>query len=148
MQERGKPWGINFAYDGPIRNTFLSHRLVEKAYAEGGEERQRALLEYIFRGYFEEKKDIGDHAYLAKAAVACDVFPTLEDAEDFLDSDELKGEVCSSVRKTQALGITGVPFTVINGKYAVSGAQEPEAFLDIFKKIACGQCPCKKSPAS
>lgn len=147
MTERGKDWGINFDYTGPMRNTFLSHRLVEKAYRVGGEETQRALIEGIFAGYFEQKKDIGDEGYLAEQGVAAKVFGTTEEALAFLRSDELKLEVCAQVRRAQALGITGVPFVVINGKYAVSGAQEPEAFIDIFKTIACGQCPCDKNKA-
>jgi len=145
MVERGRPWGIDFNYSGPLRNTFLSHRLVEKAHRAGGEKTQRALIEGIFAGYFEQAKDIGDEAYLAEQGIAAGVFADKEEAVAFLRSDELKLEVCSQVRRAQALGITGVPFVVINGKYAVSGAQEPEAFLDIFKTIACGECPCDKS---
>lgn len=167
MQERGKPWGINFSYEGPIRNTFRSHRFVEKAYEVGGEKIQRAFIEKIFAGYFETEQDIGCPDFLAKSAVEAGVFSDIDEvrsfslrhvsslifrhrpsqALDFAESDELKGETCTSIRKTQSLGISGVPFTVINGKYAVSGAQEPDAFVDIFRKIAHGQCPCKQPTA-
>jgi predicted DsbA family dithiol-disulfide isomerase len=145
MAERGKPWGINFSYGGTIRNTFLSHRLIEKAWEEGGETMQTRLVEKLFAGYFEQEKDIGDPAWLAEVAVASDVFTKKEDAIEFLESDELKKETCNEVRQAQSLGISGVPFTVINNKYAVSGAQEPEAFVTVFRKIACGQSPCKQA---
>ena len=145
MKERGKAWGIDFNYDGPIRSTFLSHRLVEKAFQDGGEVLQRRVIDKLFEGYFEKEKDIGDPKYLAETAVDCNVFASDEEAIEFLESDEYKGDVCNAVRKSQSLGITGVPFSIINGKYAVSGAQEPAAFLDIFRKIACGVCPCKKT---
>ena len=145
MAERGKPWGINFSYGGTIRNTFLSHRLVEKAWEEGGETMQTRLIEKLFEGYFEQEKDIGDATWLAEVAVGCDVFENKEDAKAFLESDELKKETCDEVRKAQSMGISGVPFTVINDKYAVSGAQEPAAFVDVFRKIACGQSPCKQA---
>jgi len=145
MTERGKPWGINFSYGGTIRNTYHSHRLVEKAWEEGGDPMQRQLIELLFKGYFEEEKDIGDPAWLAEMAVEADVFQSEQEVTDFLNSDELKKETCAEIRHAQSLGISGVPFTVINGKYAVSGAQEPQAFVDIFKKIACGECPCKKA---
>ena len=147
MHERGKPWGIDFSYSGPIRNTYTSHRLVEKALLEGGQGLQLALIELLFKGYFENEKDIGDPAWLAEVAVEAGVFDDEEAALAFLESDELKTETCAAIRSAQALGISGVPFTVINNKYAVSGAQEPAAFTDIFKKIACGECPCKKSRA-
>lgn len=145
MHERGKPWGIDFSYSGPIRNTYTSHRLVEKALLEGGQGLQLALIELLFKGYFENEKDIGDPAWLAEIAVEAGVFDNEEAALAFLESDELKTETCAAIRHAQSLGISGVPFTVINNKYAVSGAQEPAAFTDIFKKIACGECPCKKS---
>lgn len=144
MAERGKEWNINFDYGGNVRNTFTSHRLVEKAYKEGGEGLQRAFIEAIFKGYFEEQKDIGDHDYLTTTAVQVGVFDNKQEAIDFLEGDQLKGEVCADVRKAQSMGVSGVPFTVINNKYAVSGAQEPEAFLQIFRKIAHGECPCKQ----
>ena len=148
MFERGKAWGIKFSGGGPIRSTFLSHRLAEKALLVGGEALQRRLLEHIFAGYFEQEEDLGDPQYLAETAETCGVFTNTADALDFLESDELKGDVCAAIRETQTMGITGVPFSVINGKYAVSGAQEPEAFLEIFRKIACGQCPCKKTAST
>lgn len=144
MTERGKEWGINFSYDGPIRNTFLSHRLLEKALRTGGSKLQLATIERLFEGYFEQKKDIGDPAWLAEVSVAAGVFADNEKALAFLDSSELKQDVCDSVRNAQSLGISGVPFTVVDNKYAVSGAQEPAAFFDVFKKIACGQCPCSQ----
>lgn len=144
MAERGKPWGINFSYGGSIRNTYSSHRLVEKAWEEGGEKLQTRVVEKLFEGYFENEKDIGDHAWLAEVAVGCDLFEKKEEALDFLKSDELKKETCDEIRKAQSMGISGVPFTVINDKYAVSGAQEPQAFVDVFRKIACGKCPCEK----
>ena len=144
MTQRGLPWGIKFDYGGNMSNTFLSHRLVEKAYEHGGEKSQRSLVEELFAGYFENQKDVGDHDYLASIGVKTGIFKDAEEAKTFLTSDELKSEVCADVRKAQSMGVSGVPFTVINNKYAVSGAQEPDAFLQIFRKIAQGQCPCKK----
>jgi predicted DsbA family dithiol-disulfide isomerase len=145
MHERGKAWGIDFSYGGSIRNTYTSHRLVEKARKVGGQEMQLKLIELLFAGYFEHEEDIGDVDWLAEQAVEAGVFEDEKAALEFLESNELKDETCSEIRKASALGITGVPFTVINNKYAVSGAQEPAAFTEIFKKIACGECPCKKS---
>lgn len=144
MTERGKQWGINFSYGGDLRSTFLSHRLSEKASREGGEGLQRSLMELLFFGYFEQERDIGDIDFLTLTAVKAGVFDTTQEARQFLESDDLKGEVCTNIRKAQTMGVSGVPFTIINHKYAVSGAQEPEAFLQIFRKISTGLCPCEK----
>jgi predicted DsbA family dithiol-disulfide isomerase len=82
MEERGKPWGINFSYDGPIRNTYNSHRFVEKAYDVGGEKVQRKFIEKIFAGYFEQEQDIGDADFLAKSAVDAGVFADIDAVGD------------------------------------------------------------------
>jgi len=135
MAERGKPWGINFSYGGSLRNTLDSHRLLEKAYRQGGEPQQRTLLERLFHGYFENEQDPGDRDWLA-AEGAASALGSKEEVRAFLDSDELKAEVQADVKRASRSGIDGVPFVIIDGKYAVSGAQEPETFVEIFKKIA------------
>lgn len=76
----------------------------------------------------------------------------------FLKSDELKEKVKAGILKAQQRGISGVPFTILNDKLAISGgalfpvagraqltycprlaAQETETFLDVFKRIASGE---------
>lgn len=57
----------------------------------------------------------------------------------FLRSDELKSEFAQGIRLAQERGISGVPFTILNGKVAVSGAQETSTFYEIFEKIARGE---------
>lgn len=61
------------------------------------------------------------------------------EAKQFLASDELKDVVAAGIRKAQMRGISGVPFTIINDRLAISGAQESEAFFEVFKKIADGE---------
>ena len=61
------------------------------------------------------------------------------EAKEFLASDELKDVVAAGIQKAQIRGISGVPFTIINDKLAISGAQETETFLEVFKKIAKGE---------
>ena len=50
MIARGKPYGIDFSYDGNLRQTTSSHRLLALAYGLGGEPMQRDLLEKLFKG--------------------------------------------------------------------------------------------------
>ncbi|CDZ97504.1 Thioredoxin-like fold [Phaffia rhodozyma] len=138
MKDKGKECGINFSYGGDISQTTSSHRLISKAYLKNGQDMQLDLINRIFKGYFENEKNVGDHAWLAQEAVASKVFETTEEALRFLESDELLKEVQQEVLKSSTMGISGVPFTVIDNKYAVSGAQEPAVFTEIFSKVARG----------
>lgn len=88
---------------------------------------------------FEKEKDIGDHDVLARCAEEAGVGMDYEFAKAFLLTDELTREVEAGVAKAQARGISGVPFTIINGKLAISGAQEEATFVEVFEKLASGE---------
>ncbi|KAJ7084050.1 thioredoxin-like protein [Mycena belliarum] len=134
---RAKEAGIqNFNYGGLIRQSTDSHRLIAKAYELGGEARQRAFLDVLFPGYFERSQDIGDHDFLAETAVAGGVYATKAEALAFLKSSEGVDEYKKNVREAQQRGVHGVPHFTFNNKYAVSGAQGPDGFLDIFRQLA------------
>ncbi|KAJ6590946.1 thioredoxin-like protein [Mycena vulgaris] len=137
MIARGQEVGIKFSYGGTIRQTTDSHRLIEKAYQVGGEAKQRAVVEALFAGYFEHEKDVGDHEFLAECAVNAGVF-TKDEALTFLASTELKDNVGKDIMEAVKLGVSGVPFVVLDDKYAVSGAQGQDTFLEIFRKLAAG----------
>ncbi|KAJ7056899.1 thioredoxin-like protein [Mycena amicta] len=155
MVARGKTVGINFTCafysacfwclpllcssdGGSIRQTTQSHRLIEKAYLVGGESKQRAIVEAIFAGYFENERDVGDHDFLSDCAVKAGVFGSKEEALAFLATDELKDGVQKDIMDAMRMGVEGVPFILLNNKYAVSGAQGQETFLEIFRKLASG----------
>ncbi|KAJ7764579.1 thioredoxin-like protein [Mycena maculata] len=138
MIARGKEVGIQFSFGGSMRQTTDSHRLIEKAYQVGGQAKQRAVVEALFAGYFEHEKDVGDHAFLAECAANAGVL-TKEDALVFLASNELKDNVGKDIKEAMQLGVEGVPFVILDNKYAVSGAQGTETFLGIFRKIASGK---------
>jgi len=138
MIERGKAYGINFSYGGSIRQTTDSHRLLSKAYEQGGEALQRNILERLFAGYFEQEKDIGDREWLATESESAGL-GTKEEILKFLESDLGKKEVAAEIEHAQDLNVSGVPFFVIDDKYAVSGAQEPETFARVFEQILAKQ---------
>ncbi|TNY21085.1 thioredoxin-like protein [Rhodotorula diobovata] len=141
MIERGKQCDppIAFSYDGVVSQTTDSHRIIEKAYQLKGEDGQLALVERLFKTYFEESGDPGSHDLLARDAVSTGIFASEADAKAFLASDELLAEVQAGIRKAQLRGISGVPFTIINDKYGISGAQETETFVEVFEKLAKGE---------
>jgi predicted DsbA family dithiol-disulfide isomerase len=162
LRRRGRGVGINFSYGGNLSQTTDSHRLIEKAYQVGGEEAQLKFVDRLFKTYFEEEGDIGDHNLLARDAETAGIM-SKDEALAFLKGDELKKEVKQGIAKAQMRGISGVPFTILNSKslfgvwrcvnrdandfvrvapadkLAISGAQETETFLDVFRKVASGE---------
>jgi len=134
----GEELGINFAYDGVISQTITSHRIITKAYQLGGQDAQQKMLSLIFKGFFEENKDVADINWLAQCAEQAG-FMSAAEAKKFLESDELENDVNRKIEMAQMMGITGVPFTIINSKWALSGAQPSEVFYQVFEKLARGK---------
>jgi predicted DsbA family dithiol-disulfide isomerase len=130
MAATGKGLGIEFDYDKALRtpNTLAGHRLLW-----WGEQRnsQDHLAEALFRAYFTEGRDVGRHHVLA--AIAGEVGLPQAEALLFLDSEAGKKEVEREALKGLKLGLEGVPFFVVNDVPALSGAQMPEAFLEVFQ---------------
>ncbi len=108
-------------------STLDAHRLIRFAEPDGAQAR---VVEGLFRGYFFEGRDIGDRRVLV--AIAADAGLDGPAIAAFLDGDEAAAEVRAEDREARVLGITGVPCFIIDGRFAISGAQEPEAFLALF----------------
>ncbi|MDB5360530.1 MAG: hypothetical protein JWO51_1827 [Rhodospirillales bacterium] len=127
--EAGEAEGIRFAFDRIERtpNSLNAHRLKRLA------RRHRLepdMTERLFEAYFEQGRDIGAAGVLADIAVEAG----LERAEAvrYLSSDEDRTTVLAEDIGARRQGINGVPCVIIDGKYALSGAQEPEFFLPLF----------------
>ena len=118
--------GLHYRYDIAKRgNTFDAHRLLHLAAAEG---LQAPMKERLMAAYFMEGRAIGDRDTLVE--LAAEVGIDSDRARATLDSDEYAGDVRADEREAAELGITGVPFFVINRRYGVSGAQPPEVMLE------------------
>lgn len=129
IAESGREAGIEFQFSKIRRtpNTVLSHRLV---FWSASQEHQDEVVAELFRAYFEEGLDIGDIDVLIECAGRAGLDRTL--ARRFLVSDEGRQEVVASDVYARRLGINGVPCFIVNRKYAVSGAQPPSAFVEVF----------------
>ena len=123
---------ISFAFEKVARipNTFMAHRLIWYAGQQG---RQDAVVESLFRGYFEEGADIGVPSTLVQLADRSGL--SVEAVDQFLQSDkgteEVKGEEAAGHR----LGIRGVPYFVLNQAYGISGAQPVDVFVSAIEKV-------------
>ena len=115
-------------------NTLDAHRLLRLAEREHGPAVQRALVDRLFAAYFTDGGDVGDRAQLVSIAAAAGIDRAR--AEAYLASGEGLAEVTAEIEEARSLGITAVPTFVFEGKYAVSGAQEPELFLEALREVA------------
>jgi predicted DsbA family dithiol-disulfide isomerase len=123
LTEVGKSVGIAFRYDLMKRtpNTFDAHRLIWFAGNEGA---QDAVVEALFRGYFTQGRDIGDHRVLADLAAEAGLDRSRTAA--FLASGEGAAEVSAEEQTAKRAGLSGVPTFVLDGRVLFSGAQPPE----------------------
>ena len=124
--------GLEFDFDriSAHPNTRNAHRLVLHA-QEAGVGRQMA--EALFAATCTEGRDIGKTGVLAD--VAAQVGLDRDRVARFVGGDELGRQVDESQAEAAALGITGVPYFVIDGKYAFSGAQSLETFVSVLDRV-------------
>lgn len=122
---------------GQVRVTTLpAHRLLWLAGREGVQEQ---VGEALFHAHFAQGRNLADPQVLADAAAAGGISAVR--VQQLLDSDEGLAEVRAGLGQAQALGIRSVPTFVINGRYAVQGAQPPEAFAEVLARVAAERSP-------
>ncbi|HUL06679.1 MAG TPA: DsbA family oxidoreductase [Candidatus Acidoferrum sp.] len=129
VRTAGAGEGIAFAFDRIRRtpSTLQSHRLIRFA---GNQERQDEAVDALFRAYFLEGRNIGDRAVLADVAEEAGL--DRSEAADYLAGDADAEAVLGEDTLARRAGINGVPCFIFNGRFALSGAQEPEAFFQLF----------------
>jgi predicted DsbA family dithiol-disulfide isomerase len=129
----GAAEGLVFAFDkiGRTPNTLAAHRLIQLA---GGESVENAVVEALFQAYFSEGRDISDLQTLLD--VVAEAGLDRHRAEGELDTDEGLAAMRAEEAEAHRLGVQGVPFFIVNGQVALSGAQEPKAFLEAFERAS------------
>jgi len=91
----------------------------------------------LFQSYFLNGGNLSDPAVLVEAAGQAGVNAAA--AEAFLATNERHDAVVAEDATARRMGIQGVPCFIVDGAYAISGAQEPEYFMPLFDLIATGQ---------
>lgn len=125
-----KKVGLDFHFEkAVVANSFDAHRLSHLAKKHG---KQNELEEKLFLAYFTEGKNTADHSTLLQ--IAKEIGLDEKEATDVLNSTTYSNEVEQDINEAQQVGVRGVPFFVIDRKYAVSGAQESETFLGALTK--------------
>lgn len=132
LTDVGRQEGIDFHFERIRRtpNTLPSHALLRWALESGVQEK---VSDELFRRYFIQGEDIGDFAVLREVAEAAgmdgaDVAARLERGQDF-------ETVAAEDERARSMGINGVPCFIFEGKYALSGAQDPSVFHQVFDMV-------------
>lgn len=124
--------GFAFDHDAVVpANTFTAHRMIQAAAAEGVQER---VVDALLTAYFQEGLDVGDPDALTDVVVAAGLSEKAAErviADPGAYADEVRGDIAQA----QRLGIQGVPFAVIDGRYGVSGAQPAAVFEQALTRV-------------
>jgi predicted DsbA family dithiol-disulfide isomerase len=130
--EVGSEEGIRFAFDRMARtpNTRRAHMLIARATQQRlGEE----VVEALFTAYFERGLDIGDEEALVEIASGAGL--DADEIRSAVRDEELRRMVIAAERQAQELGISGVPFFVVDRAFALSGAQPTPAWLEALEQV-------------
>jgi predicted DsbA family dithiol-disulfide isomerase len=130
MTETAAGDGLEFHFDLTRGgNTFDAHRLLQLAAAHG---RQPELKERLLRAYLGEGELMSDHAALTRLALEAGL--PEDEVRDTLASDRFAAEVRSDEATAQGLGISAVPFFVVDRAFGAAGAQPPEVLGDLLRR--------------
>lgn len=129
--------GIEFDFAIARRaNTIDAHRLLWKAGHELGFSGQSTLKELLLAAYFTHGQNIADHDVLATIAAQCwQSSATEAEFHEFLGSGAGRGEVMQDMAEAATRGITGVPSYLIEGQWAIPGAQDTETFERVLRRV-------------
>ncbi|OJD30503.1 thioredoxin-like protein [Diplodia corticola] len=137
LAQIGAAEGIRFRFGGRTGNTRDSHRLIElggkRSSSSSSPALQTRVVEELFAAYFENERDITDRGVLTEAGVAAG----LDEAEvrEWLEGGEGGEEVDREAGEARGRFVEGVPHFTVNGRWEVGGAEEAEAFLEVFGEV-------------
>ncbi|MBC7532200.1 MAG: DsbA family oxidoreductase [Oligoflexus sp.] len=131
VTEKAAHVGVTFHLDKVIpTNSFDGHRLIHLAQTFGLQDEAK---ERLLAAYFTEGKDISDHPTLVD--LGREIGLEVEDVQAMLESDRYGAEVRADEQLASEIEISGVPFFVIDQRYAISGAQPVEVFVETLHKV-------------
>ncbi|WP_425593657.1 DsbA family oxidoreductase [Marinobacter alexandrii] len=133
MMEIAKDLGLNFEklQERYTRNTFDGHRLVKWAGEQG---KQTEMKMALFEAYFGRAENVTDTDVLISCASSVGL--DAEEAQAVLSSERYADAVRADEARYQQAGVSAVPAYIVNQKFLISGAQEPDTLIDALREIA------------
>ena len=126
---------VDFRWEGKRRvNTFDAHRLAAWALDVAGPEVQNDLHQRLFRAYFTDNLDLADHGVLARLAADAGLDPDL--AGEALATGAYGDDVRADEHRAGEMDIHAVPTFVIEGRWAIPGAQDIDTFTELLERAA------------
>ena len=136
LADLGEAVGIDYAFDRIERapNTLDAHRLIRWAAADGV---QNAVVERLFRLYFEEGDDLGDRNVLIEVGreSGMDAGSISRRLADGADVEAVRAEIAQA----QAIGVSGVPFFIFASRFGVPGAQDADVLARAIAQARAAQ---------
>lgn len=130
VSEQAKGEGLNYKFDDVVvANSFTAHRLIHLAAAHG---KQDAAKERLLSDHFEHGKDIGSRDYLT--SLGAELGLDTAEVEELFTTEKYADDVRQDFAEARALGVSGVPFFVIDRKYGISGAQPAALFSQALEQ--------------
>lgn len=141
IREIAREAGVSIDYAGEgeappamMWNTFDAHKLLAWALDSEGPAKQTELKLALFRAHFNRRRRIGDRAVLLDIAGECGL--DRDAASAALDDPALAARVRDEERQALDMNITGVPAMVVEGRFLIPGAQQPETYVTALRRVA------------
>ena len=141
MRAAGARAGYDFGYSGDapeppamLWNTFAAHKLLKWALIEHGSDLQNRLKLALFDAHFQQRRNVSDPQVLVDVAAGLGL--DAEGARAALDDPVLGQIVRQEVAQAFDMNISGVPAMLVQGKYLIPGAQEPEVYASALRRVA------------
>ena len=133
--------GVSLVYQGDqnpappamMWNTRECHCLLAFALEEAGPQVQTALKLALFKAHFHERRDLSDREVLLEIAAGVGLHKLA--AKAALDDPEVNARVEAEERQAWEHNISGVPAMIINGKFMVPGAQGPDTYVNVLRRV-------------
>ena len=130
MEQTAAEEGLNYDLsDGVTGNTLDAHRILHLAHDRG---RQDEVIERLYRAYFTEKRSLFDADSLV--ALAAEAGLDRDEVRRVLAGTEYADAVARDIEEARRLGANGVPFSVIDERYGISGAQPADVFSEALAR--------------
>lgn len=132
--------GVSLIYEGEgeaptamMWNTRDAHKLLGFALEQAGPKVQTDLKLALFKAHFNERKKIGERDVLLD--ITASVGLHREAAKAALDDEELEARVIVEEQQAWDMNISGVPAMIIDSKFMVPGAQGPETYINVLRRV-------------
>lgn len=140
MKEIAARAGYSFDYTGAgeapqarLWNTRRAHQLLLWTLAQHGAHKQTELKLALFDAHFQQRRNVSDPRVLIEIASGLGIDPVA--AEAALDNPVLGQQVLEEQRMAYDMNVTGVPAMLVNGKFLIPGAQEPETYANALRRV-------------